>query len=233
MGGGKAVFLFSARLLAAFALLAPGAALAQFVPPAGYPGTPGPAIAAPAEPGVPHLEALDRSAVEQRIRMLPAYANAAHAHARVVGAYTIAETRRARFVDAWAPGYLPLNLKRSDGTCFALGADYVGGILSNARLSPIGCDARRIVEKPSAAPPAGSTLRYIGTGWSYSAWQDAKARETLVTRPWAKTFEPFFAIRMEVFAIAAMNGPDWPGGNMTLAGRIDGRLTIVVLDIGY
>lgn len=227
------MFLFSARLLVAFALLTPGAALAQFVPPAGYSGTPGPAIAAPAEAGVPHLEALDRSAIERRIRMLPDYTNAAHAHAKVVGAYTIAETRSARFVDAWALGYLPLNLKRSDGSCFALGADYVGGILSNARLNPVGCDARRIVEKPSAAPRAGSTLRYIDTGWSYSAWQDAKAKETLVTRPWAKTFEPFFAIRMDVFGIAAMNGPDWPGGNVTLAGRIDGRLTIVVLDVAY
>ncbi|WP_294333173.1 hypothetical protein [uncultured Sphingomonas sp.] len=223
----------SAGLLAAVALWAPGAARAQFVPPAGYSGRPGPAIAAPAARGVPTLEALDRGALEQRIRLLPGYANAAHAHARVVGAYTIAETRRARFVDAWALGYLPLNLKRSDGSCFALGADYVGGILSNARLSPIGCEARRIADTSSAAPPVGSTLRYIGTAWGYSAWLDAKARETLVTPPGAKTFNPFFAIGMEVFAIAAMNGPDWPGGNMTLAGRIDGRLTIVVLDIGY
>lgn len=224
---------FSARLLTTLALLAPGAARAQFVPPAGYPGTPGPAVAAPAEPGMPRLDALDRGLIERRIRMLPGYANAAKAHATVVGAYTIADTSRARFVDAWGPGYLPLNLKRSDGRCFALGADYVGGRLSNARLRPIGCDARRRVEEPGAAPPAGSTLRPIGTAWGYSAWRDAKAGETLVTRPWAKTFDPFFAIRMEVVAIAAMNGPDWPGGNMTLAGRIDGRLTIVVLDIGY
>lgn len=227
------MFLFSTRLLAALAVLAPGAALAQFVPPAGYSGTPGPAIAAPAEPGVPKLEALDRSTIEQRIRLLPGYANAAHAQAKVVGAYTIAESPRARFVDAWSLGYLPLNLKRSDGTCFALGADYVGGILSNARLRPIGCDARRIVQQPSAAPPASSPLRYIDTSWGYSAWQDAKAKQTLVTRPGAKAFDPFFAIGMEVFGIAAMNGPDWTGGNMTLAGRIDGRLTIVVLEIAY
>ncbi|WP_066724526.1 hypothetical protein [Sphingomonas pituitosa] len=233
MGNGKAVFRYGMRLLAALVSLAPGAALAQFVPPAGYPGTPGPAVAEPAEPGLPRLEALDRSAIGQRIRMLPGYANAAHALAKVVGAYTVAETRRARFVDAWGLGYLPLNLKRSDGTCFALGADYVGGTLSNARLRPIGCDARRIVEKPGAAPPEGSALRHVGTRWSYSAWFDDKAAETLVTRPWPKTFEPFFAIRMEVFAIAAMNGPDWPGGNVTLAGRIDGRLTIVVLDVRY
>lgn len=227
------MFLFSARLLAAFALLTPGAALAQFVWPVRDPAAPSPpAVAAPAAPDVPHLEALDHAAIAQRIRMLPDYANAANAHAKVVGAYTIAESDGARFVDAWGVGYLPLNLKRSDGTCFALHAD-TSGVLSNARLTPVGCDARRIVEKPSAAPLAGSTLRYIDTGWSFSAWQDAKAKETLVTRPWAKTFEPFFAIRMDVFGIAAMNGPDWPGGNVTLAGRIDGRLTIVVLEVAY
>ena len=38
---------------------------------------------------------------------------------------------------------------------------------------------------------------------------------------------------MKTIAIMAMNGPDWPGGNVTLVGRIDGRLTIVTLDVGF
>ncbi|MET3725158.1 hypothetical protein [Sphingomonas trueperi] len=50
-------------------------------------------------------------------------------------------------------------------------------------------------------------------------------------QPSAKTFDPLFAIRMDVFAIAAMNGPDWPGGNITLVGRLNGQLTIIVLEI--
>lgn len=222
-----------ACLLAVSGLLAPAASIAQLTPPAGFSGTAGPAVAPQAEPDMPRIEALDRTAIERRIRLLPGYANAAKAHAKVVGAYTIAETPGTRFVDAWALGFLPLNLKRSDGSCLVLSADYVGGTLSNARLRPIGCDARRVVEKPSAVPPSGSALRYIGTGWGFSAWRDAKAAETLVTRPFAKTFEPFFAIGMDVFAIAAANGVDWPGGNVTLAGRTDGRLAIAVLDVGY
>jgi hypothetical protein len=38
---------------------------------------------------------------------------------------------------------------------------------------------------------------------------------------------------MATIAIVAMNGPDWAGGNVTLVGRIKGRLTAVTLEVGY
>lgn len=223
----------AACLLALAGVSAPIAARAQFIPPAGYSGTPGPAVAKPADPGIPRLRARDPVTIRQRIRLLPGYANAAKAQVKLVGAYTVDEPRGARFVDAWALGFLPVHLKRSDGICFDFGAQYVGGALSEGRLRPIGCDAKRIVEKPRVEPPQGAALDYISTAWGYSAWRDAKAAETLVTPPSAKTFDPLFAIRMDVFAIAAMNGPDWLGGNVTLVGRLNGQLTIIVLEISY
>ena len=30
-----------------------------------------------------------------------------------------------------------------------------------------------------------------------------------------------------------MNGPDTPGGNVTLVGKIDGRLMVVTLELSY
>jgi len=42
-----------------------------------------------------------------------------------------------------------------------------------------------------------------------------------------------FSARMAVSAILAMNGVDWPGGNVTLVGRINGRLTVVTLAVTY
>lgn len=34
-------------------------------------------------------------------------------------------------------------------------------------------------------------------------------------------------------AMMAMNGPHWPGGNLTLVGKIKGRLTVMTLEVGY
>lgn len=56
---------------------------------------------------------------------------------------------------------------------------------------------------------------------------------TVITVPYAKMFQPLFTARMAAAAIMAMNGPDWPGGNVTLVDRIDGRLTVVTLEVGW
>jgi hypothetical protein len=219
---------------ATLALASVGAVAQGFVPPAGYGGKPGPAVAMTAEPGAPALTRIPDASLADLFRVDPAYPRADHAHVKVIGAYAVAEPRRTRLVAAWGQGFLPVTLSFSDGRCFSFSADYVGGILSNGRLTRTGCEHRPNFEpQPPAPPPPGRTLRLVGSGWGFDAWADDKAGTTLVTVPFAKTFEPFFTTRMPVTAIMAMNGIDWPGGNVTLVGRIHGRVTIVTLEVGY
>lgn len=225
-----------ARAGAGIALALTGIGLSgqTFVPPAGYTGKPGPGVATPPEPGAPALARISEASLSDRFQIDPAYPRRASAAAKVIGAFTVAEPPGTHLVAAWAPGFLPITLSFSDGRCFSFGADYNGGILSNGRLNRIDCAAQRhSYETPVAQPPAGRALRFAGVAWGYGAWVDDRAGTTVVTAPFAKTFEPLFTARMPVIAMMAMNGPDWPGGNMTLVGRIDGRITIVTLEIGY
>jgi hypothetical protein len=220
-------------LLLSLALAASGAPAQPFVPPAGFGGKPsGPAVIPPA-PGVPALSPIDDSELAGLIRMDPAYRRAASAAAKVIGAYRIAEP--ARLVEAWAPGFLPVTLAFADGKCFRLEADYVGSRLSRARMAPSGCEHLPPAYEPPQPPPPppGRALRLVGTAWGYAAWADDRAGTTIVTAPGREAFEPLFTARMAVSAIMAINGPDWPGGNMTLVGRIEGRLVVVVLQIAY
>ena len=209
-----------------------GAGARQFVPPAGYTGTPGPGVVSPAEPGTPALRRIPDADLAGLFKLNPTYSRAANAHLKVVGAFEVAETSDVRLVDAWAPGFLPVTLKFSDGRCFSLAADYTGGTLSNGRLHAVSCGERKTYA-PSAAKPADASLRYIGGSWGYGAWTDDKTGTTLVSAPETETFEPLFTTKMAVNAIMAMNGIDWPGGNITLVGRIDGRLTVVTLEVGF
>ena len=85
---------------------------------------------------------------------------------------------------------------------------------------------------PRRLPPA-ARCGLIGVGWGFGAWADDRAGTTMVTVPFVKTFQPFMIARMKASAIMAMNGVDWPGGNVTLVGRIHGRLTVVTLAVTY
>ncbi len=220
--------------LSALLTIAAGAAEAQsFVPPAGYSGAANePAVVQSPDAGTPALSAIEPSALARRFRVVSSYRRAAQANAKVVGAYTVQEPEGVHLVDVWGSGFMP-TLSFGDGRCFALDANYVGGRLSNARLVRAGCDTKRVNDPAGPSAPADRSLRWIGTSWGYGAWFDAKSGDTLVTVPFKKTFEPFFAARMKAIAIMAMNGPDWPGGNVTLVGRIHGRLTIITLEVSY
>jgi hypothetical protein len=89
-------------------------------------------------------------------------------------------------------------------------------------------------EDPTSTPQlSGHSLRFIGAAWGYAAWADEEAKITTITAPGATTFQPLFTAQMETIAIMAMNGPDWPGGNVTLVGKINDRLTVVTLEVGY
>jgi hypothetical protein len=209
---------------------------AQFVPPAGYSdGGSRPSVAVPSDPGSPLLTRIADTAISSLIHTDPTYRRgSAVAHAKVVGAFAIIETSKAHVVEAWSPGFLPVTISLSDGRCYSFQADYEGGALSNGRLRKVGCEGRRKFDEPALPPPpAGKSLRLIGTAWGYGAWVDDQAKTTIVTAPGATTFQPLFTAQMASSAIMAMNGPDWPGGNVTLVGKIKGRLTIVTLETGF
>jgi hypothetical protein len=221
--------IVATALVAAFA----GTANAQQpVSPAVAPG-----VAGPAESGAPALRQIPIADLAGLFKIDPKTSRPAQSYLRLVGAFEVAETRDAHLVDAWSPGYLPVTLKFSDGRCFSLTADYYSsavksGTLSNARLVPISCDHPTPHARP-AAQPSDPALRYIGSAWGYGAWADDRTGTTIVSVPFTETFEPLFTTRMSVSTILALNGVDTPSGDVTLVGRIDGRLTIVTLEVGY
>lgn len=205
---------------------------AQFVPPAGFsPSGSRPRVMVPSDPGAPLLTRIPNAAVSRLVHADPTYKRG---HAKVVGAFAIAETSKAHVVEAWSPGFLPVTLSLNDGRCYSLQADYDGGTLSNGRLRQVGCEGRRKFDEPAPpTPPLGRSLRLIGTAWGYGAWVDDRTKTTIVTAPHAAIFQPLFTAQMTSTAIMAMNGIDWPGGNVTLVGKIKGRLTVVTLETSY
>jgi hypothetical protein len=216
------------------ALAAIGVDAQPFVPPAGFLGKPGPGVATPPEPGSPPLSRIPDASIADRFRVDPDYPRHGDAAAKVIGAFDIAEPPGTHLVSAWGRGFLPVTLSFSDGRCFSLTADYAGGTLSNGRLTRVSCGPKPNLYEPQLAPPPPDRgLRPVGSSWGYGAWSDDRTGTTIITAPFAKTFQPLFTARMGVTAIAGMNGPDWPGGNMTIVGRIDGRLVVVTLEVGY
>ena len=191
-----------------------------------------PDITSPAGPVMPALRQIPAADVASLFTIDPETTRLAEAHVKVVGAFEVAETPDMRLVDAWSPWFLPVILKFSDGQCVSLTADYNHGALSNGRLQPVSCDRPQGHAAPRARP-ANPALRYIGSAWGYSAWADDKAGTTIISVPFGDTFEPLVVARMPVSTILAVNGIDTLGGNVTLVGRVDGRLTIVTLEVGY
>ncbi|WP_395393882.1 hypothetical protein [Novosphingobium sp. BL-8A] len=202
------------------------------VPSSGYSGVaPQPAVSG-GKANAPTLVHISEASLSNLFRVVPTYPRASSAGLKVVGSYTVKEPSGARLVGAWSPGYLPITLSFSDGHCYSFEADYYG-TLKNGRLNPSSCKYRHIAPPPQPSPPASESLRLIGSAWGYGAWIREHGQETIITAPNAKTFEPLFTARMTVSAIMAMNGPDGPGGNVTLVGKIHGKLTVVTLEVGY
>lgn len=225
-------FMIAAVMVAVAAI----SAHAQFVPPLGYSDNGSkPGVAVPSDPTAPRLTRIPDATMMNLIHVDPAYKRGpAVGHAKVVGAFAIAETSKSSFVAAWAPGFLPVTLKFSDARCYSLQADYEGGTLSNGRVTKIECEEqRKFPERALPSPPPGRSLRLIGAAWGYGAWADDRGKTTIITAPGQTTFQPLFSARMTTSAIMAMNSPDLPGGNVTLVGKIKGRLTAVTLEVGY
>lgn len=224
---------------AAIAVLA-GAPQAQaqfgdFVPPAGYSsGGPLPALATPVEPGTPRLTHVPEASLAGLFTLDPDYRSESkgEVQVKVIGAYVVEEPKGAKLVEAWAIGFLPVNLAFSDGSCFRLRAEYNDGMLANARLNR-DCNARRPPARTSPAPPADRHLRPVATSWGYGAWADDRAGTTLVTVPFRQAFTPLFSARIKLLGFMAMNSIDAPLGNMTMVARIDGKLTVVTLLVTY
>ncbi len=212
------------------------AAHAQFVPPTGFSGN-GTRLGVAASTGLeaPILTRIPDATLSPLFHVDPDYKRGASTgHVKVVGIFEVAETQKRHLIAAWSPGFLPVTLSFSDGECYSLQADYEGGTLSNGRLNKVGCDGRRQAEQQSPfSPPPGSPLRLIGSAWDYGAWADDRVGTTVITAPYAKTFQPLFTAQMSTIAIMAMNGPDYPGGNVTLVGRVGNHLTVVTLEVGY
>jgi len=221
--------------LVAIGLLAAAAtdAAAQFVPPAGYGGKPnGPGVAPPTDPAAPPLKRLSDAEFDGRFHLDPNYHRTGAGHVKVVGVFEVTEPDNSHFVDAWSTGFMP-TLAFSDGRCFSFTAEYNGCMLWNGRLAQASCEKKVYTGRTSLAAPADSGLRLVGFSWSFGAWVDDARGKTIVTSPASTTFETLFTADMRTSAIMAMNGPDWPGGNVTLVGRVNGRLTIVTLEVNY
>lgn len=148
---------------------------------------------------------------------------------KVISAYRVSGAIGQKVVSAQGYGFLPVWLKMKDGTCLALEANYD----TNGRLNAAACDGRPSGGQASVAQPTNKALRFIGASWGYSAWYDPKERSTIVTAPFAKSFEPPFVAHMPVIAITAMNSPDAPLGNVSVIGRIGGKLVVIVLEVSF
>lgn len=221
---------------------------AQLVPPGRYDAgsaVAGPGVASSPEPGVPSLARIPDTQLAglfqpngeyRRIgdNSGPSLWPTAGAKAKVVGAFEVDEPRGTHLVDAWSLGFLPVWLSFSDGRCFLLSADYVGGSLSNGRLERASCaQGRRTFNGAPLPKPNDPTLRLLSSSWGYGMWSNPKTGMVTVTVPYLKTFVPLFTTRMKAAAMMAMNSPDAPAGNVTLVGNISGRLTVVTLEVGY
>lgn len=219
----------------------------EFMPPAGYDSGSSvarPGVASPIEPGTPRLVRLPDSQLSSLFHPNRGYRRVgddsglslwptAGAKAKVVGAFGLGEPRGTHLADAWSPGFLPVWLSFSDGRCFLLRADYERGTLSNGRLKRVSCEGKRKFYSEPPPQPNDPFLRLLSASWGYSAWIDPKTGVLTVTVPYQKTFVPLFTTRMKVSAMMAMNSPDAPLGNVTLVGKINGRLTVVTLEVGY
>jgi hypothetical protein len=219
---------------AALAVNGTGVIAKQFVPPAGYSGQPGAAVAdIEPEPGGPRLVAIPQPQASFLVRADPSYRRMGRAsHVKVVGAFKVIEPAGSHLVGATGRGFLPVILLFSNGDCYSLDTDYVGGALSNGRLKRVECQTFPAVgEQPP--PPSDQTLHLVGHSWGYGAWVGAGGQLTTISAPFGQTFQPLFEARMAAIAILAMNGPDYPGGDVTLVGTIKEQPIVMTMEVGW
>ncbi len=219
---------------------------AQSIPPSGYSGNIShPGVAPVDDPYAPHLARIDDDSVSKLIRLNLAYPNwYATAHvasigafpprAKLIGAFSITETKKRHLVAAESPGFLPVTLFFSDGECYAFGANYEGGMLSNGHLTQVPCQHHNLYEgERRAFPNLERDLRLLGRSWGFGAWIDDKAQSTLITAPSAKTDQPLFSLDAVSISMMAMQSPDTPSGDLTLVSRIKGKLVVMTLEVSY
>lgn len=186
----------------------------------------------PIEADAPRLTRLSDASLQGQFHIDPAYSKPASV--KVVGAYTIDEWPGGAFLSAWGRGFMPESIAFSDGRCFSFHADYLYGTLWNGRLNRVACVPTPLQPtSPKMSPPAGSPLRLVASQGRYAAWRDEASGTTFVTAPFADKFAPFFSTRLHILAMFAVNGVDFPGGNITFLTRLDGRLTLVTLEVMY
>ncbi len=137
-----------------------------------------------------------------------------------------------RIVDAWAPGYLPVTLYLSNGTCLLYSVNRGSYGPVSGRLEPTACAERRAEDRRAPPYPVPAGLRFVGTSWGMSAWVRDEDGTTVVTKPHAKTFTPLFTANFPVLAMTAIIDPHGVGADMTLIGRRNGRLVAVMIGVG-
>lgn len=219
---------------------------AQFLPAGGDSGTtPPPGVAKVTDPHAPHLARIEDDSIAKLIHLNGAYPNwyaTAHVpsigamppHAKLIGAFTIAETKRRHLMAAESPSFLPVTLFFSNGQCYSFRANYEGGILAKERLTQVPCQHHNPYEgERRAHPKPTSDLRLLGTSWGFGTWIDDKSQSTFITAPSPRTIEPLFSLDAVSISMMAMTSPDTPSGNLTLVSRIKGKLVIMTLEVSY
>lgn len=196
-----------------------------------------PLRAQPAEAPLPTITRIPELSLSGLVQLNPSYSRAAMAHATILGAFEITEPPGVHLVDATSMQWLPIFMWFSDGQCYSLDAQNVGGSLTEGSVSHVRCSDRPKSYQPANTPLSPNpSWRLIGYPWGYAAWADDSRGSTIVSAPPSiirGPAEPLFTVRMEPLAIMAMNGPDYPGGTVTLVGRRSGRLLAVILDVTY
>lgn len=105
--------------------------------------------------------------------------------------------------------------------------------MSNGRLNRVNCEGKRTFNWPQPPNPHDSSLRLLAAPFGYAGWTNLRTGTTIMVVPSQKTFVPLVTARMKATAMMAMNSIDAPLGNVTLVGKIKGRLTVVTLEVGY
>ena len=145
----------------------------------------------------------------------------------VVNAYELSLPEGRRIVASHSGGFLPVEITLDNGDCYLIQADYIDGGFHNGTLSPRMCskDWPDAKGEPPIPPRSGITL--AGQSWGYSAWRDDRTGTTTVVDGWAHA-DPLI-LSIDTVGIGAMRGPDSPGGEISLVGRLDGRPAFVTV----
>lgn len=181
----------------------------------------------------PALRSLDPAEVAPAFRPEPSYKSTTGgpAHVRIVGAYEIVLPPGRSIAAATSPGYLPMLVRTDQGSCSLVSADYIGGKLTNATVTPAECTGAP-TEKPATEPPPEAGLCFLDRSWGYHVWADEERGETVLTAP--RSGGPvILRIGMRAVAVRAMTSPDAPMSDLTAVGVLNGRTVLVTFDLTF